>query len=59
MKRRQYLLLVVLTVIAGLIGGAVSNWLFVARTAQLEGEEEDDKGTDRDSIGTARVSVWR
>ncbi len=33
MRRRKYLLLVVLTVIAGLIGGAVSNWLFVVRTA--------------------------
>ena len=36
MKRRQYLLLVVLTVIAGLIGGAVSNWLFVARAAGVQ-----------------------
>ena len=36
MKRRQYLLLVVLTVVAGLIGGAVSNWLFVARAAGVQ-----------------------
>ena len=34
--RRQYLLLVVLTVVAGLIGGAVSNWLFVARIAEAQ-----------------------
>lgn len=33
MKRRQYLLLVVLTVVAGVIGGAVSNRLFMARAA--------------------------
>ena len=33
MNRRQYLLLVALTVVAGLIGGAVSNRMFMARTA--------------------------
>ena len=33
MKRKQYLLLVVLTVVAGLIGGAVSNWILMARAA--------------------------
>ena len=35
MKRRQYLLLLVLTVIAGLVGGAVSNHLMV-RTAAAQ-----------------------
>lgn len=34
MKKRQYLLLVVLTIVAGLVGGAVSDWVFVARTAE-------------------------
>ncbi len=37
MNRKQYLLLVALTVLAGLIGGAVSNWVFMARSAVAEG----------------------
>ena len=49
MRRRQYLLLLALTVVAGLIGGALSNWLFVVRTvgaqetsvAAQEGQEPD------------------
>ena len=43
MKRRQYLLLITLTVIAGLIGGAVSNWLFMARTAEAQETKNHEK----------------
>ena len=43
MKRRQYLLLVVLAVVAGLIGGAVSNRLFVARTAEAQGTKQHER----------------
>ena len=43
MKRRQYLLLITLTVVAGLIGGAVSNWLFVARTAEAQETKKHEK----------------
>ena len=43
MKRRQYLLLLALTVVAGLIGGAVSNWLFMARTAEVQETKKHEK----------------
>ena len=43
MKRRQYLLLVALTVVTGLIGGAVSNWLFMARTAEAQETKKHEK----------------
>ena len=33
MKRKQYLLLVVLTIVSGLVGGAVSNWLLMPKMA--------------------------
>jgi hypothetical protein len=33
MNNRKYLLLVALIIVSGLIGGAVSNWIFMARTA--------------------------
>ena len=36
MKRREYLLLVALTVVAGLVGGAASNRMFMARTATAQ-----------------------
>ena len=40
MEKRQYLLLIVLTVISGHLGGAVSNWVFMARTAVAQDEIE-------------------
>ncbi len=43
MKRKQYLLLVALTVVAGLIGGAVSNCVFVTRSAIAQETEYHKK----------------
>ncbi|MCD6600120.1 MAG: hypothetical protein J7L19_06090 [Dehalococcoidia bacterium] len=43
MKRRQYLLLVGLTIIAGLVGGAVSNQVFMARPALAQGKKQYEK----------------
>ena len=43
MKRRQYLLLVALTVIAGLIGGAVSSWILMAKTAGVQETQKHEK----------------
>ena len=42
MKRSQYLFIVILTVVSGLVGGAASNWLFMERTL-LAQEERHDK----------------
>lgn len=36
MKKRQYALLVALTIISGFIGGAISNRAFVARPANAQ-----------------------
>ena len=36
MKRRDYWFLVILVVISGLIGGAVSNWLFVSKAVYAQ-----------------------
>lgn len=47
MNRRQYLLLVVLTVVAGLVGGAVSNRVFVAKIALAQEDTQEDKAVDR------------
>ena len=41
MKKRQYLLIVVLTIVSGLVGGAVSNRLFVAKTVVAQGVPTD------------------
>ena len=42
MKRKQHLLLIVLTIVAGLIGGAVSNYLFMARAAVAQETKQHD-----------------
>lgn len=47
MRRRQYLLLVVLTIVAGLVGGAVSSWVLMARIAVAEETKQDGD----DSLG--------
>ena len=36
MKQRDYWFLVVLVVLSGLIGGAVSNWLFVSQDVSVQ-----------------------
>ena len=33
MKRKKYLLFIILTIVSGLVGGAISNYLFMARPA--------------------------
>lgn len=43
MRRRQFLLLMVLTVAAGLVGGAVSNWILMARTAEAQETKKHEK----------------
>ena len=43
MKRKQYLLLVVLTVVAGLIGGAVSNYVLMAGEAVAQETKQHEK----------------
>jgi hypothetical protein len=43
MKRRQYLLLLALTVVAGLVGGALSNRAFTAKTAIAQETEQHRK----------------
>lgn len=41
MRRSQYLLIVTLTVISGLVGGAASNWLFMERTVVAQEEKHN------------------
>lgn len=36
MKRKKYLLFIILTIVSGLVGGAVSNYVFMARPAIAE-----------------------
>ena len=40
MSSRQFLLLVALTVVAGLVGGAVSNWVLVSATGETKQYEK-------------------
>ncbi len=43
MKRKQYLFLIAITVVAGLIGGAMSNLLFMARSAVAQNTKQHEK----------------
>lgn len=45
MKRRQYLLMVVISIVAGLIGGAVSNRMLVSRIAMAQEKQETNEIT--------------
>ena len=64
MRRRQYLLLVILTAISGVIGGVVSGWLFIALPVYAQGEEQNEKVIKAEEIqfvdkkGVNLVSVF-
>ena len=57
MKREQYVLLVALTVVAGLIGGAVSNWVLMAKSAVAEDAQKTDIIEAR-MVRASSFSLW-
>lgn len=50
MKRRDYFLMIVLTLIAGLLGGALFNWIMVDKTAYAQGAFPHEKMLEAEEL---------